>query len=563
MGRRRHHHLLLLLPTRRLLRRRRLHRPRRHFGRAVCPLHRLVSGPTTGGENNKGAYLSIFGKNFGGTGLGTTVKVYVGTTEVDNYRFLGTSKGRTDVQQITVQLGALGGQAAGAALPVKVTVGGVASNTDQTFMINPGRILFVDNVKGNDSTAVVGDIAHPYRHVQTSNLAQGAWGQVHPGDIMVMRGTGTAWTDVGFENYFMRYRDKSGSAATGASGTGAIALMGYPTEDAFIRGTLAAGATGGCIAAINGQSFTGLGQWAVIANLRVDCEGYDGPVSQEIEGNHWRVINNDLAASTAPTSGASIPRMAGITGNGFSSVWLGNHIHDIQGSEGECHGIYIDGDGSYEIAYNHIENIRSGNGFQVFVNGGNGSTVANNVSFHHNLVHDVSKHGINIADGSSAGFMLYDNVVYNIAFAGIRFNTVTLTGAKIYNNTFYAVVTDGNASYGVLTNDWNLPTGSATIENNIFWPTANIPYTGGGVNLTGLGGTTDHNLFFGGKGTTLGTATVTTNPMFVDAAGGDFHVATGSPAISAGVSTVGSIVTTDFAMTPRVSTSIDIGAYAQ
>ena len=77
------------------------------------------------------------------------------------------------------------------------------------------------------------------------------------------------------------------------------------------------------------------------------------------------------AARTAPTSGASIPRMAGITGNGFGSTWLGNHIHDIQGSSGECHGIYIDGDGTYEIAYNHIENIRSGNGFQIYVNGGN------------------------------------------------------------------------------------------------------------------------------------------------------------------------------------------------
>ncbi len=32
----------------------------------------ITSGPNTGGENNKGIYLSIFGKNFGGSGLGTT-----------------------------------------------------------------------------------------------------------------------------------------------------------------------------------------------------------------------------------------------------------------------------------------------------------------------------------------------------------------------------------------------------------------------------------------------------------------------------------------------------------
>jgi len=32
----------------------------------------LISGPNSGGENNKGAYLSIFGKNFGASGSGTT-----------------------------------------------------------------------------------------------------------------------------------------------------------------------------------------------------------------------------------------------------------------------------------------------------------------------------------------------------------------------------------------------------------------------------------------------------------------------------------------------------------
>ena len=36
----------------------------------------ITSGPNTGGENNKGIYLSVFGKNFGSGSLGTTVKVW-------------------------------------------------------------------------------------------------------------------------------------------------------------------------------------------------------------------------------------------------------------------------------------------------------------------------------------------------------------------------------------------------------------------------------------------------------------------------------------------------------
>ena len=136
----------------------------------------IVSGPTTGGENNKGIYLSIFGKNFGSGGLGATLKVYIGNAEVDNYRYLGASKGRSDIQQITVQVGALGSPTPGVALPIKVVVGNTPSNTDQRFTPNPGRILFVDNVAGNDGTAVIGDITKPYRHVQTPTLAAAAWG---------------------------------------------------------------------------------------------------------------------------------------------------------------------------------------------------------------------------------------------------------------------------------------------------------------------------------------------------------------------------------------------------
>lgn len=88
----------------------------------------IASGPNAGGENNLGAYLSIFGKNFGGNGLGRLVKVEIGGVEVDNYRYLGPSKGRADVQQISVQIGALGNPTPATSLPVQVRVNGIGSN---------------------------------------------------------------------------------------------------------------------------------------------------------------------------------------------------------------------------------------------------------------------------------------------------------------------------------------------------------------------------------------------------------------------------------------------------
>ena len=527
----------------------------------------LVSGPTTGGEGNLGAYLSIFGKGLGAAaGLGTTTKVYIGGKEVAGYRYLGASKvfDRLGIQQLTVQPGPLGGAAQGSPLPIQVVVAGVASSGALTFTPNPGRMLFVDNVVGDDATAVPGDIGKPYRYVQTPALyTGGAWPVVQAGDLIVLRGHGSAhpWTDLGFEQYFLRFRDKSGSAPTGAPGTGAIAVLGYPGEDVYIHGTQAGGMTGGAISAINGQSYPGMGQWAVVSNLRIDCEGYDGPISQEIFGHHWRVINNDLAASTAPRTGPSVPRMAGITGNGDAAVWYGNHIHDIQGSSQECHGIYIDGDGSYDIAFNHIHDIRDGNGFQVYVNGGNGSDVANHVKLHHNLIHDVSKHGVNIADNMQNDLQVWDNLVYNAAFAGLRFNTNILGGAQIFHNTFYNTNTAKSSNYGALTNDWNLPAGCLDIENNIFCVAAGTPYNAGSNGVPANAGTIAHNLWFNGSGgAAFDAAPVTDDPLFV-AAGSDFHLQTTSPAIGAGsrAPAVTALVTTDFDLKPRGS-ALDLGA---
>ncbi len=523
----------------------------------------LVSGPNSGGEGDRGTYLSIFGKNFGTTGLGTEVKVYIGGAEVSNYRYLGPSRGRPDIQQITVQIGRVGNPRMGIPLPIEVAVDGRPSNTDHMFTVNPGRILFVDNVRGNDSRAVIGDITHPFRYVQAPDLTAGAWGQVRPGDIIVLRGTGTPWTDVGFERYFLRFRDKSGSPPAGRPATGPIVLMGYPGEDVYIHGTLAEGMTSGCISAINGQNYPGLGQWAVVTDLRIDCEGYDGPINQEIHGNNWRVVNNDLAASTAPTRGPNVPRMGGITGNGYGSAWLGNHIHDIQGSPGEAHGIYIDGDGTYEIAYNVIENIRSGNGFQTYSNGTNGSSNINNVRFHHNLIHDVSKHGINIADGSARGFEIYDNVIYNTAFAGIRFNTLDLENALVYDNTFYNTNTAGDSHlYGVLTNDWNLRAGAIILANNILWPAKGSRYFGGTVGFDPFPGFASNNLFFDGTGDVLGKSAVAADPFFVDVRAHDFHLTRWSPAIGTGSRSAAALAGTDYALNARVPSEPDIGAFS-
>ena len=530
----------------------------------------IASGPNNGGENDQGIYLSLFGKNFGHGPPGSNVKVFIGGAEAGSYRSLGSSRGRPDIQQLTVQIGSLGKPKPGVPLAVKVVVNGVSSNDDITFTVNPGRILFVDNVKGNDLTAVAGDIAHPFRHVQTARLNEGAWGEVRPGDFIVMRGTGTSWTDLGYENFFLRARNKSGTEPNGKAGSGPITLMGYPGEDVFIQKSYDAareksGAIG-AISAINGMNYPGMGQWMTVSNLRVEGGGHDGAINVEIHGNHWRVVNNELTAASAVNNMNA--KAGGIVGNGTGEVWLGNHIHDVYcgpagGGPLQNHGIYIDGEGEYEIAYNVIENIPGGSGFLTYANGSNGSNNTGNINFHHNLIRGVGKHGIALADGTREGVRIFNNIVADTHYSGLHFNTVNLKGARIYNNTFYNTNTAHKWSYGAVTNDWNLSADAIDMQNNIFVPSPGTQYAGGSVGFGRKVGIINRNLWYGGKGETEFDAYPQTGELKFVMEGKDFHLRPESWAIDAGSPAVARIVTNDYdAVTPRPQgLGFDIGAY--
>ncbi|MBI2591852.1 MAG: right-handed parallel beta-helix repeat-containing protein [Candidatus Brennerbacteria bacterium] len=549
----------------------------------------ILSGPNSGGENNKGIYLSIFGKNFGISGPGSMVKVYINDIEVDNYRSLGPSRGRQDIQQITVQIGALGNPTPGVALPIKVVVNGVASNTDKTFTVNPGTIYFV-SLSGDDATGVPGDIASPYRTVQKPGInnnsnsgclvafgdqpvtTAGVWGLVHPGDFIVMRGG--EWTDVGRDDFFLRVQNKSGNITTGAVGTGPITLIGYPSENVFINRTnlLDNQSGGGISSADSARQALGCGARVTLANLKVESGFYDGMITTQKgvdnpNGSYWRVVNNEMTAVSCQNNTKC--KGGGVSGSGLGEFWVGNYVHDVYDkpdgvTNNENHGFYIDGSGTFEIAYNRIENIYGGNGIQTY----GPYTPINNVSIHHNVINGTSKHGLNIGDSSGTGFVIYNNLVYNTDVAGLRFNTAGLSGAKIYNNTFFK--TDRLNIGGIraaLMNDAFLGIGALDMRNNIIIPgSASHEYVGGSVDFSGSIGTFSNNLWFNGTGGTIvGSDDQNGDPKFVSIVSGaeDFHLQAGGAAQDAGTAAVASLVTDDFDLTnsrPQ-GAAFDIGAY--
>jgi len=454
-----------------------------------------------------------------------------------------------------------------------------------TFTPNPGNIYFVDNVNGDDATGRAGDIAHPFRTVQTSAPSQDVWSHVKPGDFVVMRGGGSPWQGSGADGYFLRFQT-SGTAPRGRIGTGPITAMGYPGEDVFINETYAASRLGAIAArsagariVTNGSPSKGrvpdpdvceqnrklyCSQWIVIADLRVEGGGKDGAIDLETGANHWRIVNNILSASSADASA----RSGGIAGDGLDVVILGNTVKDVNSPDPglQNHGIYIDGPGSYRVDYNYIHDVPAGSGFQIYGDQTTtGSFATSDVSFSHNWVDHVAKYCINFADNSARNISAFDNVLAYCGMAGLRINSPTLLGAKVYNNTFYEADSSAGDHYGTIVIDSRLKRGALDVRNNIFVPHLHMPYMGGDATVTApnqfalfMG-----NLYFNGKGKpAFDSAPVIGDPAFVDSESCDFHLLPDSSAFAHGSTKVRSAVRDDFDFT-RYNDALrpSIGAY--
>jgi hypothetical protein len=169
------------------------------------------------------------------------------------------------------------------------------------------------------------------------------------------------------------------------------------------------------------------------------------------------------------------------------------------------------------IAYNNVYNFGMLNqdlgGY--YTGSSDGTSTGKQSSIDHNWMHDnqsgVAGVGIYLDNGSS-NFLIHHNVSWNNSGVGIKLNGNTTTyssqGNLVYNNTLGAGQQKSIGSFRV-TNS----TGTV-IKNNIFrGPTD--PIAGGSVWASNLPASTD--------------------PLFVDATAGNFHLQSGSPAIDAGV----------------------------
>jgi hypothetical protein len=181
-----------------------------------------------------------------------------------------------------------------------------------------------------------------------------------------------------------------------------------------------------------------------------------------------------------------------------------------------------------------VEKVWACYGIQIF--NGNPDCYTNNNTIRNSLFYGNGGNPNHPSSGaiwasSGTGNLIYNNIVYDNNFG------LTLTGLslEVYNNTIY------NNNY----NGIYIKPGSHTgmkIQNNISYGN-----TLAGIKNDGTDVVLSNNL--------------TSDPLFVNAAGYDFHLKSNSPAINAGYK-LSSVVTTDYSGTSRPQgAAFDIGAF--
>lgn len=465
------------------------------------------TGPTTGGENGLGCYLTVLGYNLGAqSGMGTITKLYIGGAEVANYRYLGASivSFKNGLQQLTVQVGNLGGSPNGTPLAIQVKVNGTGSNTDKTFTPCVGRIWFA-SLSGNNTTAAAGDITKPWRSLQCwdgSAIYAGAAGGISnviaAGDHVVVRAG--AWSDTGnltgFGNTWFRcrYPNHQGSATAnihfmaypGPIGGNAIETVTYTAPN----GTNPNNGNGysAAFAGANSAYLGTTGDFITVSNLHfavsAGAQSDAAPINSQYSVQGWRAINNEIGPWPSNIEALA----AGISGHAFDLVQA-NYVHDFRSSTGlELHGIYMDSAESTapatapDISFNVVMNMLGGNSIQLFDNVGSRGTGWPGyvgAKIHHNWCDTAGKFGLNLSDGTRA-VDVYNNTVMRCTYAPVRLALSYATGdfnINIVNNTFYDFdqVFSGSGNAGIL-NDAATPAvgipsgGKVRVYSNIFLP---------------------------------------------------------------------------------------------
>jgi uncharacterized protein (TIGR03437 family) len=508
----------------------------------------LDSGPNQGGENGQGAFVTLYGRNFGASRGSSTVTF--GGGAVASYRSWSDTK-------ITVQLGPAAATGEIRVTTSQGTVGGVQ------FTVRSGNIYFVAT-NGNDGAG--GSFDSPWRTVQK------AVDTIAAGDIAYIM-NGIAESRPGSSDGSIRLNRNNG--ASGAP----KALVGYPGAVA----TLGAVASSPCsnTECVEGVKASFASDWWTMAGLRL----VGNNVGLVLRGNNWRVIGNEFTCPWGNGASACFD-----TVSATYVKFYGNNVHDVgyDRSSALYHGIYLSTDSNHiDVGWNTITNVKGCRGIQVHSSPtSNARTDGFNqygISIHDNIIGDTQCDGIVLAtiDPSKAPILVYNNVIYRAGkgpatpeqggnFACIYAASTTNAGSpgtgtvEVFNNTMYdcGAYVGPNGKGGVVMGSQNNL--RMRLRNNIIYQKPGQVYWllfQDGRQCDTCGGIFGENNIFFGNGAPINNTNLAgshnLDPQFRSIAGLDFRLQANSPGRAAGVSTG---LLTDIEGNPRGARS-DLGAY--
>jgi len=472
----------------------------------------LESAPKTGGENNNGAFVTLYGNNFG---TSPTVTVGGGQALIklqpSNYLWY---------QKMTVQLGP------NAATGNIVVTNSNGSSNGLPFTVRSGNIYFAGSQSGDQPSIVACKNA------------------LAAGDICYVR-DGLSATSV--ENY-------TANIVLGALGTATMprALVVYPGASATI-GTLSS-ARG--VYACSGYSSCPNGSYWVVAgfNLRGITAG------DLINVSNISMVGNDFYCPQGTGRTACLE----VENSSYSRI-LGNYHHEsgVSPTDKYYHRLYFsDSSSHHEVAWNEITGGYANRGIQFYTSG----DPTYDLSVHDNYIHNIVGDGINFAtvNAGSGKVEAYNNLIVSVGkgpdpsngssnYACFMIDGINSGTVEIYNNTMYDCGSRRGSAAGGIGAGVN-----TRLRNNIMYQIGSEVYLESEYGDSMISGS--NNLWYGvGNGPSQTTGNINANPQFVSV-GSNFQLSASSPAINMG--TTISTLTMDMNGNYRPQGSgYEIGAY--
>jgi len=470
----------------------------------------LESGPNTGGQDDLGAFITLYGEGFGATRGRSTVTI--GGQEVAGYVNWGEDNAvARGMDMIVVQ--------PGPNVPsgdIIVTVNGQASDP-LPFTVRSGQIYFVIPAAPNADDSNSGTFAEPFKTLYQPRQVMQA------GDIVYIQGGTFSSEDPanpGWDSVLLL------SPTTDPSGTAdrPVAYVGYPGDRPLIDAPepLRRGI----------YMDQGMANY-ILANLEFTqgLAPYEGML--QMGGDGHRAVGNyfhDALSSTA----------IGITGNSAHYQIYGNLISRNGPDESfeDGVGFYIQGFGinqDIDFGWNQIQDQRGRRSIQLF--GHEDGDRMDDIRIHDNLITSSLPLRNNILLGGSDGgtevlgtVFVYNNIVVGSTWEGLRVNdsqgTVVIQNNVLYNNGARGVDSQAQLHFE------RAGAGKITLQKNILYAESGETYYqfGAGVDSSIFGAVGNNLVYNAGPCLAWDTGCINADPMFVNLAAGDFRLQDGSPA---------------------------------